>query len=120
MKIPRLTNKMRIKPKGKSFIYVLLGEMTHRIKIGRTTRMKARIKAIQSSSPDKLKLLIAFEGFEEEEEILHEMIKDRRIHGEWFDPDSEFINFLSSIELIGFKAALKEFRLTKGECRNKE
>lgn len=54
------------------------------IKIGISHDIPARLRALQSASPTKLTLLLAYPGTEWDERELHHMFRDLRLEGEWF------------------------------------
>jgi hypothetical protein len=73
-----------------SNIYILLDELNEVVKIGKTKNIDKRIKALQTSSPCKLKLLISLpENNQINEKRLHRKYQDKRIKGEWFKYDEE-------------------------------
>jgi hypothetical protein len=65
-------------------VYVMIDEHTGAYKIGRSKNPKIREKTLQSEKPF-IRLLFAFDGINEHERQLHEMFKEKRIRGEWFD-----------------------------------
>lgn len=58
------------------------------IKVGTTTNLKRRIEALQNASPENLKLLATIDGGPNEEKILHSIMREERLRGEWFNPSS--------------------------------
>lgn len=76
-------------------IYFFQGEITHRIKIGFTTRfIHSRMAALQTGSPDKLVFLGAHPGNERTEYELHEKFRKVYSHGEWFNESEELIQYI--------------------------
>jgi hypothetical protein len=74
-------------------VYVIVPEKSGRpAKIGKSINPIARLKAIQSHSPVKLKLHMCLTESEfycdaAVEADAHSILKKRRLHGEWFDVD---------------------------------
>lgn len=64
------------------------------IKIGFTTNLDKRIKALQTASPDNLILLAAVEGSERTERGLHARFGEHRQRGEWFAPAPEILEYI--------------------------
>ena len=78
-------------------IYFIQGEITKRIKIGFTSRfIEKRIQNLQTGSPDKLNFIGGIPGNVEIEESLHQKFKNCRLHGEWFEPTIELLDFIAS------------------------
>ena len=71
----------------KRFIYLIENEDNGYIKIGIGVNPNQRIKALQTGSTGKLKLLYKKEvQFASKiESVLHRQYKEQRISGEWFD-----------------------------------
>lgn len=83
-------------------IYFIQGEITKRIKIGRTKQMlEERIISLQCGSPDKLIFLGGLLANKQKETELHYKFKKYRLHGEWFEHNQDLIEF---IELNTLKA----------------
>lgn len=81
--------------KGKGYIYVLREIGTYKFKIGYTRdRMGPRTKEVQTGNPERLELVLEFEGDRGLEASFHRMLADYRIRpdGEWFylDPAKLF------------------------------
>jgi hypothetical protein len=76
------------KPSSHGYIYFLADEEAGLVKIGRTKNdPRLRANRIAGQSPHPLRLLDYFETdqMEKEEMAVHEMLRDCRRHGEWFD-----------------------------------
>lgn len=61
------------------------------VKIGYTKRaegVKRRLTTFQTSHAETLRLLGSHEGTLEDEKELHRQFSNRRVRGEWFEPDS--------------------------------
>jgi hypothetical protein len=64
--------------------YLIQGEKTGLVKIGRSHNIVKRFRALSSSSPDRLTLVGAISG--DYEKSLHRSLAKERYHGEWFNP----------------------------------
>jgi hypothetical protein len=82
------------------FVQGILGA----IKIGTTTDMPARIDALQTANPEKLKVLGWCPGGHRVERALHRRFARHRIRGEWFRPAREL---LLMIHRLHFNAATR-------------
>ena len=70
-------------PPGKpGFVYFLRDATT--VKIGFTTSIRQRIKAIQTGCAEPVELLMVMPGTDETEKFFHALFRDFRIGGEWF------------------------------------
>ena len=69
------------------------------VKIGRAVDVERRFKALQSSSPVRLKLIHSIEG--DYESMLHEHFKEKREHGEWFKVDVIMLALIQTIKRDG-------------------
>lgn len=73
-------------------IYVMIDKSNGYYKIGRSKNADRREKTLQSEKPT-IELMFKFGGVKGDEKILHEMFKEKRIRGEWFDLNgSDLIN----------------------------
>lgn len=68
-------------------VYVIAGG-GRRVKIGYSTDMAARLAALQSGSPQQLRILATHLGSPALESWLHKRFGRYRTHGEWFDLSS--------------------------------
>jgi len=76
-------------------IYFVQGELTERIKIGFTARfIEQRVQVLQTGSPDKLVFLGGLPGDVNDENTMHDRFKKFRLHGEWFEPAPELVEFI--------------------------
>jgi hypothetical protein len=64
------------------------------IKIGRTTNLAARFRALATASPVPLELLATVSGGRELEAQLHREWQHLHIRGEWFEADEELLRFI--------------------------
>ena len=74
-------------------VYFLQGEITKRVKIGYTTDLEKRIKALQTSEPLRLVGFMRNASPEREKEI-HDRFSHLRAIGEWFEGSPEIANYL--------------------------
>lgn len=71
---------------NKHQVLYVIGHPQHRIaKIGITTNLSARLRAIQTGHPFRLEVLWSCPGGRRLEAWLHEGLALRRLKGEWFD-----------------------------------
>lgn len=68
-----------------SFVYVIHAQGTPRVKLGVTTDVESRLRAIQTGCPYKCVVLAKWPGSPRLERKLHEYFKEHRKHGEWFE-----------------------------------
>lgn len=76
-----------------------IGNERGQIKIGYSVRPFDRLKNLQTSSPDKLKILALMPGDKDKERALHLKYAEYHIQGEWFGANKELtleINVLKS------------------------
>ena len=78
------------------FVYFVQGEYTRLIKIGMTENMEKRFKTLQACSPDTLQILALIKTNQGDGVYLREF-DDYRVHGEWFRPTDELMEFLADI-----------------------
>lgn len=67
-----------------SSVYFIYAPAVKMVKIGRSTNIKSRIRALKTMSPTDLHLLATEGGGAERELALHNMFAEHRSHGEWF------------------------------------
>lgn len=86
------------------FIYVIYfrdssGKLFY--KIGLASELRNRIKQHQTSTPFPIYIAISYyvEDKNKEEKILHELFKNERILGEWFDLSYEDLNIIKERSL---------------------
>lgn len=68
-----------------SVVYVIGDGRSGVVKIGTTSNLRKRLKALQTGSAYELRVLWSFGGDVRLEEHLHRRYKDLRLEGEWFD-----------------------------------
>ncbi|WP_203648953.1 GIY-YIG nuclease family protein [Secundilactobacillus yichangensis] len=76
----------RQRKQDKGYVYFIQADEKY-FKIGSTVNLKSRFKGMQTSSPNNLVLRAYFETNDcrSDEDITHEMFKDKLIRGEWYD-----------------------------------
>lgn len=84
------------------FVYFILNEDSNAVKIGRAKDLEKRMRALQTSSPAKLKLIksVQVEGGEEAhalEQSLHKQFSEIRLAGEWFKAEVILLEYISQL-----------------------
>jgi hypothetical protein len=84
------------------FVYFILNEDSNAIKIGRAKDLAKRMKALQTSSPARLKLIksVQVEGGEAAqalEQSLHKQFFEIRLAGEWFKAETNLLEYISQL-----------------------
>ncbi len=74
-----------------TFIYVMIDKNTGYYKIGKSVDPKHRERTLQSEKPT-IEMLYVFSAKSSDEKKLHEIFKQKRIRGEWFDLSGTRIN----------------------------
>lgn len=72
-----------------------------RVKIGWTRSLRNRIRAVETSSPYPIELIVSVPGNSNHEKKLHWLFSGLRSHGEWFDAADNLLDFISSVKLEG-------------------
>lgn len=80
------------------YVYFIEARESGAIKIGSTSNPTARLSALQTGSPVRLRLIGYTEGGEPEERRLHRLFEDSRSHGEWFKPTIDLLDYITSLE----------------------
>ena len=65
-------------------VYVMIDRNTGYYKIGRSVNPTRREKTLQSEKPT-IDLMFSYQCRKKEEKVLHDMFKESRVRGEWFD-----------------------------------
>lgn len=102
--------------KNRSNIYFIQGQMSGLIKIGISQDPEARLRQMQSGSPEELSLLKQVKGYHEDEKMLHKRLDDYRVHGEWFEPSRDVHILIDLIEDFPIRAQTPDFILTCPVC----
>lgn len=84
------------------FVYFILNEDSNAVKIGRAKDLEKRMKALQTSSPAKLKLIKSVqvkvgEEAQELEKSLHQRFSAIRLAGEWFKADANLLEYINQL-----------------------
>lgn len=70
----------------RGYVYFIACPETGRVKIGFTSKSpEERLRNLQTGSPTELKLMCFQPGTRADEQHLHEILGDFRLHGEWFE-----------------------------------
>jgi hypothetical protein len=68
-----------------------------KVKIGVSTNVPMRLKALQTMSAGDIELLVVAEGSHPEESQLHARFAHLRTHGEWFRAEPELLEFIAAL-----------------------
>lgn len=80
---------------GTGYIYFIQGEAGGPIKIGFSLEPEARKKELQVTSPTLLVIVgLLTDGSLRKEHELHQRFSATRLHGEWFEPTSDLMDFI--------------------------
>lgn len=85
--------------KHSGFVYFIQGENGGAIKIGYTKNFDGRLKVLQTSYPDILKVLCLIPGSTKTETSYHKKYKDIRLNGEWFKPNEELLKEIEKLKI---------------------
>lgn len=81
-----------------SLVYFIQCQKTRRVKIGFTKDVDARLKALQTGAPHKLKLLATIPGARKTEQLMHRRFAHLSAqNGEWFECGDDLAEFLTRI-----------------------
>jgi len=84
--------------KGKSdSLYLIQDEVSFTLKIGRSKDVSSRIKNLQKSTSNRLRLLFEIPNFGNKERNIHKIFKHHSLSNEWFQYSSEIINYFKTI-----------------------
>lgn len=78
----------------KACVYFVQSEGNNLIKIGYTTNLKKRLAKMRTDSSTPLKVLFAMEAYRLEEKSIHSGLFKFNIHGEWFAPSAELLEYI--------------------------
>lgn len=70
------------------------------IKIGVSRDVQARLTQLQTSSAHPLQLLVSVAGGSALEADLHKQFEADRLHGEWFEPSAQLLDFIKTVTAI--------------------
>jgi hypothetical protein len=85
---------------GSRFVYFIQASSGH-IKIGVTSCVEHRRRALQTAHPEELVLLACAPGGHAHETELHHMFADYRDHGEWFSPTPALLGMIEAVRASG-------------------
>jgi hypothetical protein len=95
-------------------IYFIQAEQGGLIKIGYAADVCRRFRGVQAMSPVPLKILGVIPlGNTTYEKHLHRQLRPIRVHGEWFEPTPELLDF---IEKYAEKFQCLEYKKLKLQC----
>lgn len=83
-------------PRKGGFVYFIAGE-DGPVKIGYSAHPRRRLKALQSGSPLKLRILAQIEGDQADEKEFHRRFQSIHSHGEWFERTDELMAEVSRL-----------------------
>lgn len=66
------------------------------IKIGKAKDVNRRFYQLQLKHSEPLKILGIVDGYTQEELSFHQQFASLRLHGEWFEPKSELIDYIAA------------------------
>ena len=79
------------------------------IKIGYATDLKKRLTQLQVGNSNPLKVMLTVPGSKEDEALLHHLLREHRIRGEWFKPDVFVMVVIGMIETRGKVEGFREY-----------
>jgi hypothetical protein len=81
----------------RAFVYVIGDGWDGPVKIGISARPGNRLRALQTSSPHKLRVLVKFLGTQKDEATLHRPFAAYRMEGEWFQRSKPINDFIADV-----------------------
>lgn len=82
-------------------VYFILDEKSNAVKIGASYLAEDRLRAIQTSNPNKLRVIAIISPWEMEaeniEEVIHNQFEEYCIRGEWFKYEGKLKNFIQNL-----------------------
>lgn len=87
----RLSMVRRTENTKARLVYLIAADISGLIKIGSAVDPQARLRTLQTGSPEPLRLIDTRPGGEAHERELHRRFSHLRAHGEWFHPDADLI-----------------------------
>lgn len=79
------------------------------IKIGFATNLKQRLTQLQVGNSNPLKVMLTVPGTKEDEALLHHLLREHRIRGEWFRPDVFVMVVIGMVEARGKVEGFREY-----------
>lgn len=80
-----------------SVVYFFICKSLNAVKIGTTGNVEQRLATVQTSCPEKVKLLGFFRGGLPEEKKLHRVLRMSLIRGEWFRLDDHVKQVITEV-----------------------
>jgi hypothetical protein len=80
-----------------NYTYAIQAGITGPIKIGKTSDVAGRLRALQTANPGPLRLLMAVHGGEPLEKRLHNALQKDRLTGEWFTPSADLVLYVATL-----------------------
>lgn len=84
--------------KYKGYVYFVQGMSGGAIKIGYSTDPEVRLKTLQTSYPDILKVLCLIPGNANTESKYHKAFEHLKLNGEWYKPDKEIFDEIEKLK----------------------
>jgi hypothetical protein len=91
-------NERRLGRTDRDRVYLVQAVDGGPIKIGHSGHLMRRLGELQRSSPVKLRVIFHVTGGEGLERYLHEAFAGCRLHGKWFSPETELLQFIEAVE----------------------
>lgn len=91
--------KIRLPKKPREgFVYFLLAPDIGRLKIGFSIDPSNRVGDLSTCSPVKLELLKTVKASSDLEQLLHHLLKKKKVHGEWFEATPGLLAFIKRLK----------------------
>jgi len=97
--IPKFTGRLPKDSTPKGYIYFVQGEFGGGIKIGYSKAPESRLKQLQTSYPDTLKILVLVPGSNKLEKDYHKEFENIKLNGEWFKPEKELLDVIEKLKV---------------------
>lgn len=83
----------------KGYVYFVQGVHGGAIKIGYSNNPEQRLRELQTSYPDILRILCLIPGDEKREKSYHKRFYKYRLNGEWFAPDKQILDVIEKLKV---------------------
>jgi hypothetical protein len=80
--------------KQRKCVYFIQDVNSNRIKIGKSKMLNRRYDKLKRNNAGDLKLLLSIDGYSSKETMLHRKFLQYRLHGEWFEPAQEILDYI--------------------------